>query len=245
MARNSKLTIIVPCFNEAQAIPKFISDAEMFSKLFDSHFPNFKLNILFVDNNSTDSSNAILKDYVDRVPELFSLTHCAIPGYGAALRHGFLNSAHDSQYLGFIDLDDTYPIEEFISMFEKIISEHLDMIYGIRLHGSSNIEILRYLGNFFYVKLLSILTDSNLKDACSGMRLFKSEKMGDVINLKRNDLSFSIEFTVFAVVCKWKLGQHPIAYRSRIGSSKLNIFYDGFIFLYILLITVLKLKKIK
>ena len=245
MTKNSKLTIVVPCFNEAEAIPKFISDAKIFSKMFDLHFPNVKLNILFVDNNSTDFSNTILKDHVDKVPELFALTHCAIQGYGAALMHGFLKSAQDSQYVGFIDLDDTYPIDEFVALYEKIISDRYDMIYGIRLHKSSNIEIVRYLGNLLYVKLIGILTDSNLKDACSGMRLFKSEMMDDIKNLKRNDLSFSIEFTVMAVVHKWKLGQHPISYRHRVGRSKLNIFYDGFIFLYILIRTFLKLKKFK
>lgn len=245
MNLNSKLTIVVPCYNEVGAIPNFIAEALEFSNDFRIAFPEIILNILFVDNNSTDMSHATLNDMTQKYPDLFRLTRCSIQGYGAALKHGFSEAARDSQYLGFLDLDDTYPIKEFSSILKKTVNESFDIVYGVRLHKTSKIEFTRYFGNFLYVFLLRILTGSTLSDACSGMRIFKSGKVSEVCSLLRNDLAFSIEFTAHAVVNKWKIGEYPIPYRDRIGSSKLNIFYDGYTFLLTLLRTVAGSKNSK
>ena len=89
---------------------------------------------------------------------------------------------------------------------------------------------------------MKIFLKSPLSDVCSGMRVFKSELADEIVRLEADDLSFSIQLTGHSIVKKWKLGEVPIQYRTRVGDSKLFVISDGFKFLFILIKTILNRK---
>ena len=74
------------------------------------------------------------------------------------------------------------------------------------------------------------------------MRIFRAERLSEIVGLHRNDLSFSIEFTAHALVKKWKISEFPIHYRDRVGESKLSILKDGFMFMAVVFQKALKRK---
>lgn len=233
MIKKSSLALIVPCYNESDSIPYFESEFKAFTRDFNSYYPNFELSIVVVNNNSTDNSYELLKRIQAENEGLFRVINCIEQGYGAALKHGF--ASVQSEYISFLDLDNTYPMNSLIEMLKILMNQNLDIVYGARIHKSSEISFIRYLGNQFYVILLKYLFKSQLSDVCSGMRLFKSEHKAKIIALRSNDLSFSIDFTAQVFINKWKYAEIPILYRDRVGQSKLSVVRDGFLFLWIII----------
>ncbi|AGH95603.1 glycosyltransferase family 2 protein [Pseudobdellovibrio exovorus] len=234
MLKKSSLALIVPCYNEVDCIPFFEKELRLFLEELKrvQIVPNIDFSVLIVDNNSTDGSLELLKKLEASIEGL-QVISCPVQGYGAALKYGYAHARAD--YLAFLDLDNTYPLKSLIDMWKKLHQEDLDIVYGARIHSNSDISIIRSLGNRLYVWLLRVLLGSKLSDVCSGMRIFKASKKGEVIALKDNGLAFSIEFTALSVKNKWKLSEVPIAYRDRVGDSKLSVVKDGFLFLFVVM----------
>ncbi|MEQ1724270.1 MAG: glycosyltransferase family 2 protein [Pseudobdellovibrio sp.] len=233
MIKKSSLALIIPCYNEAASIPYFAEEYKAFARDFNTKFDDVELSLMVVNNNSTDDSYNQLKRLEQAGISHFAVVNCKTQGYGAALKYGF--SLAKSDYICFLDLDNTYPLYSLIEMFALLKNENLDIVYGARIHKTSKISFIRYLGNQFYVVLLKYLFYSRLTDVCSGMRLFKAEHKNEIVSLGSNDLSFSIEFTSHVLLNKWKSAEIPILYRDRIGSSKLSVVKDGFLFLWIII----------
>jgi glycosyltransferase involved in cell wall biosynthesis len=230
MIKKSSLALILPCYNESASIPYFIDEYKSFALDFSAKFKDIEIFVVVVNNNSSDDSYSQLKLLENDESLNLKVANCETQGYGAALKHGF--SLVKSDYLCFLDLDNTYPLNSLIEMFAVLKSQNLDIIFGARIHKTSKISFIRYLGNQFYVVLLKFLFNSKLTDVCSGMRLFKAQNKSEIISLKSNDLSFSIEFTSHILVNNWKCAEIPILYRDRIGESKLSVVKDGFLFLW-------------
>lgn len=239
MFKKSSLALIIPCYNESKSITYFASELPQFIHQFRLRLPEFKLAIIIVDNNSTDNSLALLKN-LQIEHDCISVEICKTQGYGAALKQGF--AANTAEYISFLDMDNTYPMVSLIDLLNKLRAEDLDMILGARIHPNSEISVIRYLGNQLYVLLLKYLLSSQLSDVCSGMRVFKGSLKNEILRLPSNDLSFSIDLTSYVLINKWKVSEHPIPYRDRIGESKLSVIKDGWLFLYVVIKNYFKIK---
>lgn len=237
MSNKSSLSVVVPCFNEQEVIPFFEKEFVEFVQEFQKIHSDTVLEVIVVDNNSTDNSLKMLKLIESRYSFL-KVIDCSINGYGAALKAGFSYSKSD--YIAMLDLDNTYPMLSLIHMYKLIRENSFDIVYGARIHSGSKIGFVRKIGNILYVNLLKLFMDSNLSDVCSGMRLFKSSIKMDILSLKTNDLSFSIDFTSKMIIKKYKAAELPIAYRDRTGVSKLSVFKDGVLFLYVVIKNAIK-----
>lgn len=232
MQKKSSFSVIIPCFNEEESIPLFEIEMSEFYNAFKNEYSDTDLEFVFVDNNSDDNSYNLLMALASKF-DFVRVLKCSIQGYGAALKAGFEYCSSD--YLAMLDLDNTYPLKSLILMYKKIRSENFDIIYGARIHNESQILFIRKVGNMLYVQMLRFLLQSKLSDVCSGMRVFKSKLKPDILQLKTNDLSFSIDFTSMLMFKKYSVAEVPIGYRVRTGVSKLSIFKDGLLFLYVVL----------
>ena len=237
MLKKSSFALIVPCYNESESIPAFAKELLKFYNQFKVILPDYTLAIIVIDNNSSDGSLEQLKA-LTLILDCLVVDSCLVSGYGAALKHGFRMATSD--YLSFLDLDNTYPLESLFDLLKMLQNENLDIVYGARIHKASKISFVRYLGNLMYVLLLKYLFNSKLSDVCSGMRVFKSNLKTGVLGIKSNDLSFSIDFTSYALNSRWKISELPIHYRERTGTSKLSVIKDGYLFLYVIINKYLK-----
>lgn len=236
MQKKSSFGLVIPCYNEEKAIPDFLKELDRFIELYKVQCCEFELSILFVDNGSLDNSLLLLDSYC---ANKLAVKLCVEPnlGYGAALKTGFHHLHAD--YLGFVDLDQTYPLNDFIRLLNEATKHGFDMVMGGRLHYRSDISASRKTGNWLYSFLTRVFFKTPIVDMCTGMRVFRSGVKNQITNLKENDLSFSIELTICALKRKWKINECPIDYRERAGESKLSIVKDGLKFLVVLIRTAL------
>ncbi|MBC7742091.1 MAG: glycosyltransferase family 2 protein [Bdellovibrionaceae bacterium] len=231
MLKKSSFALVIPCYNEEKVIPFFAHELSSFKTAFSAAFPSTDVVVVIVDNNSNDQSTQLLQQFFSGV-DYVKLAACAKQGYGAALKFGF--GAVTADYYAFADLDNTYPLSDLIPMYDIAIKKNIEIISGGRLNSLSRIPWTRKIGNLFYSKTTRLIFKSVIEDTCSGMRIFNHHVLKEILSLKQNDLSFSIELTAHALCKKWSMYEYPITYRDRMGSSKLLVYKDGFKFLYIL-----------
>ena len=234
MQISKTFTIVIPCYNEEQAISHFESECVHFVENFQREVPSFELQIVIVDNNSNDNSVALLKKIIqDRTQLKIHLIECASQGYGAALKAGFRHIHSD--YYGFTDLDGTYPLVEFFKLLQCIDQFDLDIISTQRFSAQTGMPLIRKIGNKFYSLLVHLLFQTRLEDVCSGMRIFHHRIKDQVLNINENGLDFSIALTALMLRKRWVYQMQLIKYKERWGSSKLSVISDGIGFLKTLL----------
>ncbi len=227
MQRPETLTVVVPALNEMPSVNSFLKEAQEF--LIHAETVGLKVHFLFVDNGSTDGTFEALFEFISKSSN-FSLVTCGQRGYGAALKQGFSKTQTD--YIGFIDLDSTYPIQSFVSLIENMRSDQsLRFAIGNRMHSHSKMPLVRRFGNFLYRTLINVVFQTKIPDACSGMRVVRVSDRQVLLQPSNNGLAYSVQLTCLMLKMNWKFRFIDIIYNERSGPSKLSIFRDGFDFL--------------
>ena len=120
-----KLSLVLPCLNEAQVLPEVISRIE---EAFHD-FSEADYEVLFVDDGSTDDTPQILKAAAARDSRIRILNFTRNFGHPAAISAGLDHASGDAVAILDCDLQD--PPELIIDMFRKW-NEGYDIVYGIR-----------------------------------------------------------------------------------------------------------------
>jgi glycosyltransferase involved in cell wall biosynthesis len=225
-----KITVVVPALNEESAIGNVVRS-----------IPS-KMKILVVDNGSEDKTAEIARR------NGATIIYEPNRGYGRALRTGFNYALRSSDVIVMIDGDDTYNPREIPKIIKPIISGEKDVIVGCRIKSrQSGMSLMHYIGN----KLLSwefrLLFNLPVTDTLSGFKAFSREALLRM-ELKENDMSFSVEVLIEAARKGLRVGEVPILYRQRQGKSKLNPIRDGLrylTFMFSQYLLTLKLRKFK
>lgn len=98
MKEKKKLSLIVPCFNEQDALPFFYKEAKAILKqmCYDYIF-------IFIDDGSKDNTLQIIKDLAKKDPHVCYLSFSRNFGKEAAIYAGFCNM--DGDYAAVMDAD--------------------------------------------------------------------------------------------------------------------------------------------
>jgi glycosyltransferase involved in cell wall biosynthesis len=211
---SDKITVIIPAFNEEDAIGKVIEE-----------IPKNIQSIFVVDNGSTDKTAEIAANKDSRVTVLFE----PVRGYGKACQRGILEiSKSNPDIVVFLDGDYSDCPSEMNSLIEPIQDGKNDMIIGSRVIGDAEKGALlpqARLGNF----LASILIKFFYGFKYTDLGPFRAIAFPALKKLKIKDQSFGItvEMQVKAVKAKLKIGEVPVSYKKRIGKSKITGTFKG------------------
>ncbi len=224
-----KISIVMPCYNEQEAIPSVIP--RTLSVLLElkqtQKISDFEL--IVVNDKSTDKSEEML----NRFPEVKIVhTNGTGRGYGKALKRGFLEAKGD--WIGFFDVDNSYRPEDIPLFIDEIQSGESDFIMGQRYFAEEGMSLTRGFGNWFYVVLARIFYKSYLDDVCSGFRFFHRKHLKDITAIPEQGLDFSIHLTLKMISQNTLIKPIPIQYDPRLGESKLSVISDGLAFLKVL-----------
>ncbi|MCB0384139.1 MAG: glycosyltransferase family 2 protein [Bdellovibrionales bacterium] len=226
----SVLSLVLPCHNEQEAIPVVLDKLLRDRPRIIEEAGLTDLEIIVVDDGSTDSSAKMLKKLE---PQIRFIRLEKNQGYGRALKTGF--SAARGQLLGFYDLDDTCQPEDLIPMIHTLNDEEAGMVCGNRLNQDTKMPPQRYLGNWLYRSLTRILLRHEVQDCCTGMRIFSARYRDEFSQTLPDDLNFSLAMTIRFLKGGGTYREVPIQYHRRLGESKLSIYTDGPLFLWTLL----------
>lgn len=213
---NSKISIIIPAYNEAQTV------GDLVSKIVEL-YPEFE--ILVINDGSTDDTSAVAKNAGAKV---FSHPHNI--GNGAAVKSGIRRASGD--ILVFIDGDlQHYP--EDIGKMLKYFPDY-DMVVGARsIKGQASLG--RAFGNTVYNWLASYVAKFHVSDLTSGFRAIKADISRDYLYLLPNTYSYPTTLTLSVLRNGRSVKYIPVDIRDREkGKSNINIFKDGVRFFMII-----------
>ncbi|MCB0377635.1 MAG: glycosyltransferase family 2 protein [Bdellovibrionales bacterium] len=237
-AHLESLSVVIPCFNEEDSIPIVIPRMIEVLDNLKSLGRIGQYELVVVNDRSTDRSAERLWSY----PQVRILNSTAkVRGYGSALKEGFTQSK--SQWLCFLDMDNTYRPEDLPKLLDALDESQCDFAMGVRGFSEKGMSLTRGIGNWLYMKIAQVFYGSPLKDVCSGYRVFHRRHLPDVVSLPENGLDFSIHFTLEMILNNTPIAQVPIQYDPRLGASKLSVISDGLSFLKVLMS--LKLRRIR
>ncbi|MDP3941391.1 MAG: glycosyltransferase family 2 protein [bacterium] len=209
------LSLILPCKDEAQALKRLLKE-----------IPSYIDEVLIVDNGSSDNTSTVSAASGARV--IYEPRSNNGIGYGFAHLRG-IQEAHGDILIS-MDADGSYPLKSIAPLVKKLLTKNLDFISCNRIPLSVNSEIyfLRRGGIMFLNFLFQLLHKYAIKDALSGMWIFRRET-GKKMMLKDGGWNFSLEIKMQAIANPGiAFREFSIPYHDRyFGKSKQNLFKTG------------------
>ncbi len=219
-------SIIIPCYNEKNAIEKTVSDLQKALELLDHE-------IIVVDDGSTDGSRDILGKLSTRYPTLQTIFHPKNKGYGAALKTGIRRAATD--IIVITDADGSYPHDRLPELIRA--AYNTDMVVGARTAPEASYSFIRKIPKIFLENYCSWLAGEHIPDMNSGMRVFKKSLAEKYLNILPDGFSFTTTITLALFTNNYDVSYIPIGYNKRIGKSKIRPVRDTLNFLLLILRT--------
>ena len=202
------LTLIIPVYNEASHLQKYLEMIDNFS------IPEVAIEYIFVDDKSSDNSLSILQAHSFKSVSKILMHHKNI-GKGSCVITAIKHCGGD--VIGIQDCDFEYRLEDIAMLIEPIIAGKVDVAIGSRFHPNN----LQVHNNFHYLKNKGITILSNL---CSNMRLTDASSCYKFFNasiLKKLNLTskrFGIDTELVAKTARItdvRVREYPITYRPR------------------------------
>jgi glycosyltransferase involved in cell wall biosynthesis len=226
------LSIIVPTFNEEESIAEVLDAIEkgMAKESIDYE-------VIVVDDGSTDKTLEIVRSRKVKV-----VKHDHNKGYGASLKSGIAKASHD--VIVITDADGTYPGSDIPVLFRHMNADgyDYDMVVGARTGKQVNIPLFRRPAKWFLTQLANYLSECNIPDLNSGLRVFKKELIERFFGLLPDGFSFTTTVTIAALTNGYLVKFVPINYYERKGESSIKPLRDflGFTSLVVRLIVYFK-----
>lgn len=193
-----KLTILMPCLNEAETLEICITKASAWVSR-----AGIEAEILIADNGSTDGSQNIARKGGARVIDVPQ------KGYGVALYHGA--KAAKGEYIIMGDSDDSYDFSRLDAFIEKL-EEGYDLVMGNRFLGGIEQGAMpwknKYIGNPILTMVGRLLFKCPAKDFHCGLRGFRKDSF-ERMDLRTTGMEFASEMVIKANLFNMKIAEVP------------------------------------
>lgn len=201
-----KLSVVIPCYNEASTIEKII-DAVLRAPYPDKE-------IIIVDDSSTDGTRQILKSRSEsRVSRI--IYQSFNQGKGAALREGIRAATGDIIIIQDADLE--YDPSEYPKMIQPIIDNKADVVFGSRFMGGEPHRVVYFwhrVGNGLITLISNMFTNLTLTDIETCYKAFRREII-QAITIEENRFGFEPEITAKIAKTKCRIYEVGISYYGR------------------------------
>ena len=199
------LSVIIPCFNEVKTLNELLAAVKQCGVE--------DLEIIIVDDCSTDGTRELLKNLNDETIKVFY--HDFNKGKGAALRTGFKSATGDICIVQDADLE--YDPKEFPLLLDPIIKNKADVVFGSRFQSGRPHRVVYFwhrIGNGVLTLLSNFFTDLNLSDMETCYKAFRTEVIKS-IEIKENRFGFEPEITAKISKMDLRIYEVGISYYGR------------------------------
>ena len=202
---DATLTVLMPVYNERERASTAIE------RTLGVEYP-FSIELLIVDDGSTDGTREILDRYGER-PEVRILHHERNAGKGKALRTG-IQSAR-GEYIGILDADLEYSPEDLIPMLEPLLEGRANVSFGVRgFRGHTSHSYLYVLGNRFVTLAANVLFNVYLEDLMTGHKVARAD-IWRSLPLRENGFAIEAEIAARMLQRGERIFEVPVEYDAR------------------------------
>ena len=213
------LSIVIPAKNEAGAIGNVLEGLR-------ESFPDAE--IIVVDDGSDDDTGEI----AGKAGATTVIRHETSQGNGAAVKAGVRAASRST--LAMMDADGQHAAGTLVKLVDLYKTGLYDMVIGARSYeGHANNS--RFLANFGYNKLASLMTGRKIPDLTSGLRVVDAAKFRQFMALLPNGFSYPTTITMAFLRTGYRVHFENVNVARRHGKSHIRPIQDGLRFLLIIL----------
>jgi glycosyltransferase involved in cell wall biosynthesis len=219
-----KLSIVIPCYNEARTI-RTIVDRVRAAPVSDKE-------IIIVDDCSRDGTRDLLRTEIAPLVDQV-IYHANNQGKGAALRTGFAAATGDVVIVQDADLE--YHPNEYPRLLQPILDGRADVVFGSRFSGGDAHRVVYFwhmVGNKFLTLFSNMATNLNLTDMETCYKMCRREVLQKIV-IEENRFGFEPEITAKIARLRVPIYEVGITYSGRTYEEGKKIGWrDGFRALY-------------
>jgi glycosyltransferase involved in cell wall biosynthesis len=156
--------------------------SKLVKKVLTADIFNHTLEIIIVDDCSSDSTWEIAKDLQKNESRIKIKKHEINSGKGASLRTGFSQSC--GQIVLIQDADLEYDPKDYPSLLRPIVEGKADVVYGSRFRSNQETRVLYFwhrIANGVLTLFSNMLTNLNLTDMETGYKVFRKEILDKIV----------------------------------------------------------------
>ncbi len=216
------LSLIIPAHNEETRLPETLRQVFEFAGK-----QAYSMEVLVVENGSSDKSFQIARGFADQFPQL-KLLQISQSGKGRAVRQGMLAAQGDYRFM--CDVDFSMPVSEINRFLPPVLDGYDVAIASREAHGASRIgePYYRHFVGRIYNGLIRLLALPGLQDTQCGFKCFRGPVAEDLFRRQtRTGWSFDVEILFIARLLGYKVVEIPITWYFN-PHSKISVVRDSF-----------------
>jgi dolichol-phosphate mannosyltransferase len=227
-----KLSVVIPAHNEEGCIELTLRN--LYIHLRYSKVPH---EILVVNDNSSDRTEAILKRLKREIKTLRYVNNQPPNGFGFAVRCGLDHFSGDAVALYMADASDTP--EDLVKYYKTMVDKKVDCVFGSRFRRESHVldyprhkMILNRMANAFINALFGL----GYNDVTNAFKLYRRNVIEGIRPFLSHHFNLTVEMPLKAIIRGYSYAVVPNDWIGRkSGESKLKIKEMGSRYLFIVL----------
>lgn len=214
------LSIVIPCFNESDGLPEL---ARQLQPTLDSLRRDRTVEVIFIDDGSTDGTYALLQRLFGADPGIRIVQHGTNKGLGAAIRTGTKESA--GRIVVFTDSDCTYPPSTIPSLL-ALMTPDIDIVTSSAYHprgGVEGVPAYRLLFSRGASLLYRVLVSPRINTWTAMYRAYRREVL-EQVQMRTTGYVVMAELLVEAMLRGYRVAEYPtVLHVRRYGQSKAKV----------------------
>ncbi len=232
MSGNDTISIVIPIYNEEDAIGK---ELDTITRTMEQS--GYQYEIIVVDDGSTDGS----ADVVRQREGIRLIPHERNLGTGAARTTG--TRAARGNIIVMTDGDGSYPGQDIPRLLSHL--DEYDMVIGARTREAGSVPWLRTPAKNFIRWLACYLTEVSIPDLNSGLRAFRREIGLKYLPILPSTHSWVSTITIAFLSDRYRVKWVPIEYYRRVGRSTFHPVKDTYNYLSLVIRSIMLFNPLK
>lgn len=187
-----KVNLIIPCYNEEEALPLFCGELNKVMEQINTSKDNapsdddhstgesYEFEILLINDGSKDATLQVMQDICKNDSRYKYLSFSRNFGKEAAMYAGFCNS--DGDYVAVMDADMQDPPSLLPEMLHCLETECYDSVATRRVSRIGEPPIRSFFARTFY-KLINKISDADVVDGARDFRLMKRDMVDAIVSM--------------------------------------------------------------
>ena len=175
-----KISIIVPCFNEKEALPLFYNKMREVMQLMDNT-SGVSFELIIVDDGSQDDTLSVAKGMAGKDARVKYISFSRNFGKEAAMYAGLQHAT--GEYVAIMDADLQDPPDMLPEMYRVLTEEGYDAVGTRRVTRKGEPPIRSFFARKFY-RLMSKISKANMVDGARDYRLMNRKYVDALLSLK-------------------------------------------------------------
>ncbi len=224
MKTNSRILVIVPCFNEEKAITGVVSEISQVRDLY-----GLDLDVLAVNDCSTDTTASVIQSL-----DCLSLDLPVNLGIGGAMQAGYRYAFRNGYDVAVqIDGDGQHPAGELMKVIQPIAENRADVVIGSRFIERVGFQssAVRRVGIRYFRWLNQLLIRQTIHDSTSGFRAFNRRTIALVSRYYPDEYPEPEAIVLFGLN-QLRIAEVPVCMRERQGGTSSITFIQSLYYVF-------------